>query len=243
MLRRAFTLIELLVVAAVIAILMGILLPSLAQARESARRTVCLSNMRQLMLAAKAYAGSYDGMYPLARESGGVEWDFKTTLVAPGQYISSPGILWQGGTTNNKVFQCPSYNPRPGVFYTGFNYNSSYIGHGVGEYPNVKPARETDVRQPAMTALFGDGQYYGGANKYMRAPVLLSPVGNGDSVTVATRAAGTQGFRHLGGTNVIFCDGHGETLYTRYTQTSPGIATVGVGTGFLSQDNLLYDLE
>jgi prepilin-type N-terminal cleavage/methylation domain-containing protein/prepilin-type processing-associated H-X9-DG protein len=58
--RRAFTLIELLVVIAIIAILAGILFPVFAQARESARRTQCLSNTSQMAKAILMYAGDYD---------------------------------------------------------------------------------------------------------------------------------------------------------------------------------------
>ena len=62
--RRGFTLIELLVVIAIIAILAAILFPVFASARESARRTTCVSNLRQLGMAAHMYAGDYDELFP-----------------------------------------------------------------------------------------------------------------------------------------------------------------------------------
>ena len=241
--RRGFTLVELLLVVGIILVLIGLLLPAVGAARETARGVQCLSNLRQLAAAAHHYAASNDGSYPIGyfnASSPGMalahNWDF--TLVrnlSTGVREVRPGLLW-AGRGDGAVHQCPSFDGRSNTLadpFTGYNYNVSYIGYGDGEAVK-RPARVSEVRSPARTALFGDGQWGSGANKYMRSPKTHP----GDPSLM--RHAGTQGYRHRGATNVAFCDGHAEPVRERFTGGNPNVAA---GTGFLSEDNSLYDLE
>lgn len=247
MLRRAFTLIELLVVIAIIGLLLSIMAPSLARARKQGQSVSCRSNLRQLAIAAHIYVNDNDGYYPIAYEwsfSGSMvisyAWDFTTTMDASGLQQVQPGILWQGETIE-KIQQCPSFRSNHNWLsdpYTGYNYNTSYIGHGSGE-TIVVPSKAADVGQPSGCALFGDGGYSGGANKFMRSP-WPSPADE----SFFGRYAGTQSYRHLGSTNVAWCDGAVESTDDLYTDTSPAEAiNIAAGTGFLSPDNSAYKLK
>ena len=243
--RRAFTLVELLTVIGILSVLLALLLPTLAAAREAANTTQCLGNLRQLATAAAAYCAANDGYYPPALYVEGTVssyWDFTVSIdPATGKLTAGPGLLWAGqaGGTHSaagQVQQCPSFAGSSTTArdpYTGYNYNTSRIGHGSGETVKA-PARAGEVRNPARCALFGDGQWSAGANKFMRSPFVIPGMDE-----FAARSAGTQGYRHRGKTNVIFCDAHAETVSGRHVRTSDHNPPAA-GTGFLSADNSLY---
>lgn len=239
----AFTLVELLVALGIIALLTAILLPSLHLARESAKRVQCLGNLRQMVIAADAYVADNRGSYPIAYwyelsgdTSTSYAWDLTTVSVngVPAQVV--PGLLW-GTKGNIAIQQCPSFEGAAnwlGDPYTGYNYNASYIGHG--QYESVPaPAKAGAIKRSSEVAIFGDGQWASGANKFMRAP-FPNPGDEG----FGGRWAGTQGFRHRKATNAAFADGHAESLRDRFTANADGAANVVLGTGFLSRDNRAY---
>ena len=104
---RAFTLIELLVVIAIIAILAAILFPVFAQAREKARQTACLNNLKQITLGATMYAQDYDSNLPLPYDPNDINnW-------------CGNGATWRQRiipyTKNNQIFVCPDYKKVGGV--------------------------------------------------------------------------------------------------------------------------------
>ncbi len=152
--KKGFTLIELLVVIAIIAILAAILFPVFARAREKARQTSCLSNLKQLTLGILMYAQDYDETMPYAviGVMGG-QMDFVLDTVAP-------------YTKNTQINLCPSDDGNGSVDLTGapflmsrYSYipNSSIMGLAIAGVQVDAPTKLADIHKPSECVALCDG--------------------------------------------------------------------------------------
>ncbi len=196
--RKGFTLIELLVVIAIIAILAAILFPVFARAREKARQSSCLSNVKQLMLAIMMYAQDYDETLPYAS--------------AWGEAATPSYITWYQAlmpyVKNSQIIVCPSY-PNQSIGY-GWNYqNFGYraASGSIGRSPGCKLG---EIPIHAETILIGDDPdegFHDAGGMYIYGPTQFDP--SGDNAT-NDPALSNVARRHNGGGNYGFCDGHAK---------------------------------
>lgn len=108
--RAAFTLVELLVVMGIIALLMGILIPTLGRSRESANRIKCANNLKQFGVAMTQYATDNNGMYPRTYydTTATTVLDLKNTGFDDWLPFVNPGLGWAGGTSDLGVNNVPA---------------------------------------------------------------------------------------------------------------------------------------
>jgi prepilin-type N-terminal cleavage/methylation domain-containing protein len=129
--RRAFTLIEMLVVIAIIGLLSALLMPVLSRAKRSARNIVCISQLRQLGMAVRLYAGDYKETLPVAEPIPTIPAN--TNKIRPRICDVLGPYLGKAAATNNAlVFRCPEDN---GDFFdmegSSYRWNSKLNGLGI----------------------------------------------------------------------------------------------------------------
>jgi prepilin-type N-terminal cleavage/methylation domain-containing protein/prepilin-type processing-associated H-X9-DG protein len=241
--RRGFTLIELLVVIAIIAILAAILFPVFARAREKARQTSCLSNMKQIILGIKMYASDYDeeNMVDVWQNNAG-EWVTWMDPVNP--YIK-----------NRELFFCPSAPDTPSTYYAApagvtaaysycwpawipydyYNWWNTIMFAGFPCGKNYAPntsrpwghwaSLERSIH-PAAAAMVIEGYM---ATYY---PRTRSAFGWPNNTGFSTNPADTNFYRHNGGMNIAFCDGHAKWVAGQKFMTDSSGRTEGTYAGY-----------
>ncbi|MBU0609932.1 MAG: DUF1559 domain-containing protein [Armatimonadetes bacterium] len=201
--RRGFTLIELLVVIAIIAILAAILFPVFAKAREKARQSSCLSNTKQMVLAALQYAQDYDERTP----GHGCGWrDYSNAANVNAE------CCWAQKITpyckNTQIFACPSDSTR--VAMPPPTGTARRDGNGYGsslQYVAPRVGRNLgDIQSPGETIWFADA-----TTGYIRAP---SCCGISTTTPLCAQAPGVDNiaYRHNDGANFAFVDGHAKWM-------------------------------
>jgi prepilin-type N-terminal cleavage/methylation domain-containing protein len=164
--KQAFTLIELLVVIAVIAILAGLLLPAVNRAHETARRSACLSNLRQVNLAIRLYAEDSDDSLPVLPTPNpfpnGVGAYYKE-LVKGYLGLSGPPA------PDEMVFVCPSDRQmRTNVAhaFTSYTFNGYEVNEGA--IPRITGKRLSTIAESSRAVLIGEWPAFFGGSLHPR---------------------------------------------------------------------------
>lgn len=206
--RRGFTLIELLVVIAIIAILAAILFPVFAKAREKARQSSCLSNLKQIGLGFMQYAQDYDETMP-------TDWVDPSMTNNFGNRYS-----WRAMLTpyikNTQIFSCPSasYNyagalaglcqPGEGLIAGGYGDNTVHYNGAAPHPPGTTYCKLGNIGMPAQLIVCGDSS---GGHQISFAADTLGFVRN---VSALPANPDLGSVRHNDGANYAFADGHAK---------------------------------
>lgn len=215
--KFGFTLVELLVVISIIALLLSILMPSLQKARESAKKVVCLSNLKSCSLVWGLYAAdNKDVIVPanyLRDEVKRPAWFDRLARYVP----SSNDLIYRAKwpeKPDRTIFMCPSlkatYVDSWGIAYAtsyGLNvYSGSVLWAGRTLHRNYdNGVRVTEIRSPSEKVIFSDGYVNKKWHSYETVMVYSDPVGYWEKLGMNYMV----GMNHQSeGASFMWADGH-----------------------------------
>lgn len=234
--NRAFTLVELLVVIGIISVLISVLLPALARARDSANAIACASNLRQIGMAIQLYAQESKGVLPMGEPfPNTTAWGRWTTMLV------GPGYLKGAGQTTSRysiaragaVWGCPSdptFQLGAAIIFEGGaqSHNFSWLPNSrvmpwATHYIDTTAARITRIRRPSDRLVLTERDALGftasGGNNG-GVPIGLIPAWNVQRII--DRVSGRHGQQKAGRfdrsmamANVLFLDGHVNLMFVK----------------------------
>lgn len=219
--KRAFTLIELLVVIAIISLLAAILFPVFGRVRENARRTSCASNLKQIGIGVLQYMQDYDEYYP-------INWDYNGNGSISNPEVEGWRYYLMSYIKNDQIYRCPSSSvpggtPTGNVYidvpiaggplraYYRYNYaaNSNVIRR-TDINPKV-PLKMSQMTRPSEMLLIADAAH-NVIDTGLWTVVNAGWQGNITGASDIPSYVDQNSSRHLGGSNILWGDGHVKWL-------------------------------